>query len=202
MSIASRVGVYCPLKRRPGCDGVVQCQVPLCIVIPRGFFHSGPSLFGDPIDMQDKRAETVVSLLLFLLDCTAASGCEEVWAEELCDERLLMATTTDETVRESAVDAYRVWILLTSAQVNALSSIIQERLDPEQTGSGRGTKSKRRKLSDTDGRVGPDVINSHSAYSNALKLYGAGRRRGTAQLTFDVVDATGGATVVPTQALS
>lgn len=192
MSIASRVGVYCPLKRTPGCDGVVQCQVPLCIVIPRGFFHSGPSLFGDPIDMQDKRAETVVSLLLFLLDCTAASGCEEVWAEELCDERLLMATTTDETVRESAVDAYRVWILLTSAQVYALSSIIQERLDPEQMGSGRGTKSKRRKLSDMDGRVGPDVINSHSAYSNALKLYGAGRRRGTAQLTFDVVDATGG----------
>ena len=153
------------------------CETALCIVVPRSFFCDGPATFGDPITQPnpaDKRPEIVVRLALFLVDCATEAGCEHVLIEECCDENLLLADTDDASIRQSAVEMYRIWIILGTGAMYTMSTVMQERLEQKDT-----MNPKRRRK-----EPGLRYIESMQTYKTALNV--ACNKPVTAVLTFDV----------------
>lgn len=172
------MGVYAPLKRDFNTGGPIPCERALCLVVPRAFFCDGPANFGDPItapNANDKRPEIVVRLALFLADCAAEAGCDHVLFEECCDETLLLANADDVSIRQSAVEMYRIWFLLGTGAMYTMSSVIQERL--EQKEQPTSTKRRRKEPSMT-------YIDSKQSYKMAISV--ACNLPIATDLTFDV----------------
>ena len=172
------MGVYSPLKRESVTGALIQCEQALCLVVPRSFFCDGPANFGDPVTVAnaaDKRPEIVVRLALFLVDCALHSGCDHVYVEECCDETLLLAETEDTSIRQSAVEMYRIWFLLGTGAMYTMSATMQERLEPKDP----QTTAKRRKK-----EPGMRYIESMPAYKTALGV--ACSSPVAATLTFDI----------------
>lgn len=178
----SMTSVYSYLPIVPGHDGFVSCEQALCIPLPRSYFRDGPSTFAEPLSMPDNRAECATRLMLLIVDCAKKIECEHVYIETICDSDLFFANTDKASVRQSAVEFYRVWILLGVGQVYQISKVLRTQLNCDEATEGQ---VKRRKI-DTATSEEYEAM-SKDQYITALRMFTA-HRPAAQPLTFDVVD--------------